>query len=284
MSTTYHPKLDGASKRSNKMINQCLQYHVDCNQMGWNHALPCICFDMMNTVNSSTGFSPFQLCMGCLPCVIPPLVACRMEGVTNIHTTAMIERLALDLLKAKDNMLQAKISQSLAANKHHTDHFPFEKGSWVVLSTLHRRQDYKAKNEKQVAKFMPWYNRSYLIMDTVPEILMVTVDMLNHPNSFLTFHTSQVCPFVENDKDLFPSWELTEPPPVFVNEEEEYLVDRILDEWRRGQGSQYLVHWLGYGPEEDHWLAGHELSDCEALDVWLAKQNLVASSNSFASQ
>lgn len=61
MSTAYHPESDGASKQSNKMINQCLCYHVEHNQKGWRQALPRVHFDIMNTLNSSTGFSPFQL-------------------------------------------------------------------------------------------------------------------------------------------------------------------------------------------------------------------------------
>ena len=34
------------------------------NQSGWVKALPLICFQIMNTVNKSTGFSPFQLRYG----------------------------------------------------------------------------------------------------------------------------------------------------------------------------------------------------------------------------
>jgi len=61
MSTAYHLETDGASEWTNKTINQALRYHVECNQMGWARALPCVCFDMMNTINKSTGFTPFQL-------------------------------------------------------------------------------------------------------------------------------------------------------------------------------------------------------------------------------
>ena len=61
MSSVYHPQTDGASERTNKTINQALCYHVAWNQKGWVQALPCIHFDLMNTMNKSTGFSPFQL-------------------------------------------------------------------------------------------------------------------------------------------------------------------------------------------------------------------------------
>ena len=124
---------------------------------------------------------------------------------------------------------------------------------------------------------MPRFDGPYLVTETTLEISMVTIDLSNHPNTFPTFHTSQVCPFIENNNTLFPGWELEEPPPVFVNDEGEFFVNHILDERKRGRGLQYLVHWLGYGPEEDRWLPRRKLNDCKALDIWLAKKNTVAS-------
>jgi hypothetical protein len=60
--------------------------------------------------------------------------------------------------EAQDNLLHAKISQSLEANKHCSLTFPFTIGSCVRLTTLHRRNEYKAEGEKYVAKFMPRYD------------------------------------------------------------------------------------------------------------------------------
>ena len=34
LSTPYHPETDGASEHTNKMVNQCIQFHVECNQKG----------------------------------------------------------------------------------------------------------------------------------------------------------------------------------------------------------------------------------------------------------
>ena len=64
LSTAYHPQTDGASEHTNKTVNQMLHYHIERNQSGWVKALPLIRFNIMNTVNKSTRFSPFQLCMG----------------------------------------------------------------------------------------------------------------------------------------------------------------------------------------------------------------------------
>jgi hypothetical protein len=74
-----------------------------------------------------------------------------LEGeVEDIQAVDVIERLQQDVKEAQDNMLCTKISQVLSADQHCTDEFPFCKGGRVVLSTLHRRRDYKAKGEKQV--------------------------------------------------------------------------------------------------------------------------------------
>jgi len=72
MSMAYHPQMDGSSERSNKTVNQCLHYHVQRNQKGWVAALPLIRFQIMNSVNGSTGYSGFQLLMGRSPRLIPP--------------------------------------------------------------------------------------------------------------------------------------------------------------------------------------------------------------------
>ena len=41
------------------------------------------------------------------------------------------------------------------------------------------------------------------------------------------------------------------PPPVIINEEEEYEVEEVWKHRTRGQGMQYLVHWKGYGNEHN---------------------------------
>lgn len=51
--------------------------------------------------------------------------------------------------------------------------------------------------------------------------------------------------------------------------QEEWQIDEIIDQRRRGRGYQYLVRWTGYGPEEDCWLARKDVEKCAALDRWL---------------
>ena len=91
-----------------------------------------------------------------------------------------------------------------------------------------------------------------------------------HPNkSIPTYHMSKLKPHHANDASLFPSRELAQPSPILTtNGLEEYLINKIIDSQRRGRGWQFLVCWLGYGPQHDLWIAASELSHCEALDCW----------------
>ena len=66
------------NKHSNKTIIQAIRFHMERNQQGWVCALPRIRFNIMNTVNKSTGFSPFQLQLGRSLRIIPPMVPADM--------------------------------------------------------------------------------------------------------------------------------------------------------------------------------------------------------------
>ena len=74
MLTAFHPQINESSKRSNKMVIQALRFHVEQNQAGWAKALPKVCFNIMNTVNASTGYTPFMLKSTHLLCLILPLI------------------------------------------------------------------------------------------------------------------------------------------------------------------------------------------------------------------
>jgi len=54
--------------------------------------------------------------------------------------------------------------------------------------------------------------------------------------------------------------------------QEEHVIERILDERRRGRGWQYLVRWKGYGQGDDKWLSRRDVEETIALDEWLRKR------------
>jgi hypothetical protein len=144
--------------------------------------------------------------------------------------------------EAKDNLLQAKVTQAHFANQHQGKDDIFVVGDLVMLSTLHHRQQYKKKNEKRVAKFFPRFDGPYTIIRAHPEFSTYTLDMPNSPLTFPTFHASQLKRFVSNNVDLFPSREHSRPKPIVTTDGvEEYSIEEIIDARRRGHGWSFLV-------------------------------------------
>ena len=275
MSSAYHPEMDGSSEQSNKTVAQALRYHVDRHQKGWVKALPLMRFNIMNTINSSTGFSPFQLRMGRSPRIIPPITPTPVfdtaqESKEATRAAELIESLALDTAEAKDNLFATKVAQSEFANRHCSPEIPFTVGNKVLLSTTNRRREYMQAKSGRVAKFMPRFDSPFTITHAHPQTSTYTLELPNEPNRFPTFHSSQIRPFIENNNELFQARKLTQPGPVLTLEgQEEWLIRDIIDERNRGQGRQYLVRWVGWGDEENCWLPRREVADTEALDDWL---------------
>jgi hypothetical protein len=62
-----------------------------------------------------------------------------------------------------------------------------------------------------------------------------------------------------------------QPPAVhderFPHDADRYEVEKILNKrtrrYGRGQRDEYLVRWLGYGPEDDTWIPRHNLDGAE---------------------
>jgi hypothetical protein len=271
MSTAFHPQTDGASERTNKTVNQCLRYHVARNQKGWVRALPRVRFAIMNAVNASTKFSRFQLHLGRSPRLIPPITpqVQSKEGTTD--ALKVVERLRSDVAEAKDNLMLAKVFQADQANKRREPKDVYQEGDLVLLSTANRRKEYASTGSGRSAKLFPRHNGPYKVTRAFPQTSTYRLDIINATsNTCLTFHASQLKCYVANNPTLFPGRELPRDGPIkLANGQEEHVIERILDERRRGKGWQYLVRWKGYGPGDDEWMTRRSIEDTIALDEWL---------------
>jgi hypothetical protein len=174
--------------------------------------------------------------------------------------------------EAQDNLLAAKICQAYHANEHRAPEITYKEGDLVMLLTENRRRNYKRKDKKRVAKFMPRNDGPYTVIKAFPEKSEYTLRLPNNPQTFPGFHSSLLKPFVPNDPTLFPDREFTRPGAVVTEDgTEENMIDKIVDARRRGRGKQYLVRWVGYDRDHDEWLSGRMLEDTEALDIWEAE-------------
>ena len=60
------------------------------------------------------------------------------------------------------------------------------------------------------------------------------------------------------------------PLPEIINEEEKYEVEEIRKYPKKGQETQYLVHWKCYGNKQNQWIAETGLPHAKRVieDYW----------------
>ncbi|KAG8842896.1 hypothetical protein FRB96_004611, partial [Tulasnella sp. 330] len=206
MSTAYHPETDGSSERTNKTVNQILQFHADRNQKNWVRALPHVRFSIMNMLNTSTGFSPFQLKLGRSPHLIPPIVpdgSPTAKAPKGTWAVELIQQLAVDVMEAQDNLLSAKTSQAEFANRSCGSEVEYHVGDMVMLSTKNQRAEYKQKGEFQTAKLMLRYDGLYEIMGAHLEKSHYTLQLQPGSKVHPGFHGRELRLYQLNDTKLF---------------------------------------------------------------------------------
>jgi hypothetical protein len=196
-----------------------------------------------------------------------------------VQAERFLKALASDFATAQDNLLIAKINQAEFANRSRRPDPHFKTGDKVLLSTLHRRRDYLGHDSSRCAKFLPRFDGPYTIQLAHPERSSYTLHLPNNPYLHSTFHASLLRPYHSPDPNLTPDRVLDRPGPVVTPDgAQEFLIDRIVDERRRGRRIEYLVLWQGWGLEDARWLPRAELEDCEALDTWLSNHPVPAKS------
>jgi hypothetical protein len=153
------------------------------------------------------------------------------------------------LQHARAKLEEARVRMVAQANSRRRD-MSFRVGDKVRLSTANLSLP-SSMSRKLTTRFVGPFVVERVVNPvayklTLPESLKI------HP----VFHVSLLQPW-RVDKE-FPGHQptLTQPPPV--NEDENrFTVDRLLDKRTRrcgrGQRVEYLIRWLGYGPEDDTW-------------------------------
>ena len=136
MSTTTHPQTDGQSEAAVKVIQKLLKLFVFQGQ-DWEELLPSLEFAYNDTVQSSTGQTPFYLNYGHHPTGIT-----RHETVDNPHAEDKVRYLLRLQEATRDAINDAQQVQRRNADKKRTDATLIKKGNWVLLK---RKESEKRK-------------------------------------------------------------------------------------------------------------------------------------------
>ncbi|CAI5459296.1 unnamed protein product [Closterium sp. Yama58-4] len=89
------------------------------------------------------------------------------------------------------------------------------------------------------------------------------------------FHVQLLKPYKDPNQQ-FQGRQLPPPPPVLVQDEPEYEIERVLTHRRHGGKTlEFLIRWKGYDPTEDSWVAEVDMGNARrALKDYLVKQGV----------
>ena len=245
LSSAYHPQSDGQSERANQVLQQYLRCFISYNQDNWTQLLPLAEFTINNTLSVSTGFTPFYVNYGQHP---------RFEVLTpeNSEVPAVEER--LNMLKEvhddlKENLEKAVSDQKKFADRRRKSTLKLKAGDqvWLDARNIVRRGRCAKLDYKRLGPFP--VRRE---INPVAYELELPLSLRIHP----VFHTS----LLEKVKfNKFSGRQHAQPPPIQVDEEEEYMVEEILDSRIAHGRLEYFVDWEGYPPSERCWVAAYNV-------------------------
>jgi hypothetical protein len=134
MSTAYHPETDGQTERANRTLEDMLRAYVNNEQDDWDEHLVSLEIAYNNSVNPSTGCTPYHMNYAQHP-NFPLNSAFQASQATNNPTAAeRIQAFHQQWAQATQRLQHAQQQQKKYADKHRRN-VELKVGDQVLLST-----------------------------------------------------------------------------------------------------------------------------------------------------
>jgi hypothetical protein len=248
-STAFHPETDGQTERVNRVIEEAIRPYVNARHTDWDLYLTPVAFAYNNSVQASTGHSPFYLNSGQHPLTPGSLI--KPPSSDTPAADNFLANIATSLNQAKTLITIAQNRQKQYADNRRRP-LILQPGDRVYLSTTHL----PLPGRTQVRKLAPKYTGPFRVQVAISDVAY-RLELPSHMRIHPAFHVSQLKPYNPNDPQRFTDRDPPPPPPVISDTGPTYTVDQIIDhrEVRRGNSTrtQYLVTVRGQPFHEARW-------------------------------
>jgi hypothetical protein len=235
IATAYHQQTDGQSENKIGWIKQSLRNLCNFWQDDWDEFLHIIEFCINDTVNSSTGYTPFFLEYGRHPTSL-------LDLSLNVYDSFDLRELQSAYQIAKDNVRNAQDQQAYFANKRRLE-APFAIDDLVLLSL----KDFRPPNlrDRPSHKLSDQYSGPYRIKNLIGSVPLYELDIPNDWHIHNVFHPEKLKRYYYDTEGKHP----LDAAPVANRTIERILALRSL------QGrEQALIKWLNHSPVFNCWL------------------------------
>jgi len=256
---------DGQTERANRTIEDILRNYINFKQDDWDTWLPYVEIAINNSAATSTGKSPYFANYQFHP---------HFQSIQTSHDSVAPAALEFNnelseiIKEIKIRLHAAQQRQSEYANRKRTE-IEYSVGDEVWLSTKNLPVQTGSR------KFMDKFIGPYKVVSKISHVAY-KLELPNHFKIHPVFHISQLSGY--RPAGCTFSQEESRPPPVLKGDTadaDEWEIDQILDHRRRNRRLEFLVHWKGYGNEDNTWITESGLSNARALvDEYLQSHQL----------
>jgi transposase InsO family protein len=276
----YRPQTNGMVERMNLPIESILASFEDVEQRTWDMLLPFVQRALNSTVSASTGQTPDFLTFG-------------REGTNPIDVVLGVGVVApssrekwLGRLQEAQRLAGQSQERKWAAMKERFDK-DHEKHTFAVGDRVWVRE--ARVPQGKTAKLRP---KASPVVYVIRELTggnqkHARVEAEANAQDTRSMHVERLKKVIPEAEGLFGEVPVEEAPKE-KEDADVYEVERILDRREgRQQGTiEYLVRWLGYGPQEDRWVKAHDMSANELVAdferQWLFKEAAARAKPSYA--
>jgi len=239
--TAFHPQTDGQTEQANQELEQYLRMFVDYHQKQWLDWLGTAEFAYNNKVNSSTKVLPFMANNG-----RNPRMGFEMRKKGKVLKA---EEFAVKMKEIQEEaqaaLRKAQEEMKRQADWHKGEAEEYKVGDMVLLSTRDLKwQMIGRRTDKLTERFVGPYRVKGIVSSNAIELDLPSSVRI-HP----VVNVSRICRY----RDQVKGQKVTLLPPVEIQGEMEYKVEKILSKRKRYGQVEYLVRWKGYTAEKDTW-------------------------------
>jgi hypothetical protein len=272
LSTAYHPESDGQTERANRTLIESLRSYANARQDDWDTHLHLIEFANNNSVNASTGYTPFYLAYGLHPRT-PAALSSTLKSTPSPAVDAFLADLAVAHAAADGALRAAQARQKKHADRRRRD-ATFAVGDLVLLSTQNLSLTKRGLSGKLNPRYIGPFPITAIVSPVTYQLQLPKVYGALHPK----FHVSLLRRYAPPDTDRFPGRAAVARQPPLARDAlgDLFEVETILDAGARKLINapykvvpHYLVKWLGYPVSDATWEPHFHLKPPHAgTDAW----------------
>ena len=261
LSTARRPQTDGQTERANKIIEDVLRHFVSPNMTDWDQYLCMVQFAMNTVCHEPTQQTPFFPNHGRTPRTPLDILLPHSSALDNPASNAFADKMQQMVARAKRLTLAALQRHKRYYDAKHT-FAVFAVADEVLLSTSGLNLKTAGTN-----KLAPRWVGPFKVLERIGS-LAYRLDFPETMRIHNVFHIS-VLKRYHSDGRVQP------PLPEVIDDEPEWEIERILKHRlvKRGRKTkvEYLVKFVGYGPEHNLWQWDTQHCEQTVMDYWATK-------------